>query len=217
MNLNFKTIAIRFSLFLAFASLGLVISVAIIYEVKFSDADSALDGALKVPLQQSKGNKRYFSEINSSPLLKSDMLNVVKLKVLKETPKSADLEITYDSDDSADLGDVWVSAEILKDSGWPLMQYAVPAKASPGRGRKAVVKVGISDEAKAELFTSNAIKIDFYRGGHMPFHEAKYDYQRVWCRNVSTISNLWKTPYPEENGSKYSINGARSVSRLCLK
>ncbi len=97
------------------------------------------------------------------------------------------------------------------------MHYYRPAKATVGHGNTAVVELGVADASKLELLASNSIIISFYKGGHSPFHEVRYEYERIWCRNTTEINDLWKQPYPAENGSKYSINGMRSVSRLCLK
>lgn len=89
--------------------------------------------------------------------------------------------------------------------------------AVPGRGKTATVEVGIADSARFDVFAFNNITINFYKAGGSPFHEVRYGYERIWCRRVSAIGNLWKRAYPEEKGSKYSINSARTISRLCMK
>ncbi len=212
MKINYKII-INFLALIGFISLCLITIAITIWSSQSSDINSALN----VPLNKNLTSERYFKVINDRPLVKSDIVWVVNVKILKEGPKSATLQILYDSKNSAPLDDVWVSAVMLQDSGWPLVSYYIPTKALAGHGKTAIVELGLSDEEKSELLISNAVIINFYKNGQMPFHEEKYEYQRVWCRSTAKVSDFWKRPYPAEKGSKYSINGPRSISRLCLE
>ena len=212
MKIGYRTIATRFFALVGFITLCLIATAAGLWFYMTPIGSTAIT----TPLEKNLTTVRYFKDVNDLPLVKSEMVQVVKVKVLGESPKMAVFEILYDSKESAQMDDVWISASISHDSGWPLMHYYIPAKASAGRGEVAIVELGVSDEAKTALLASNAITISFYSGGHSPFHEVKYEYQRIWCRNTMRISDLWKQPYPAEKGSKYSINGTRTVSRLCL-
>lgn len=212
MESEYKAISIRIFALAGVLAISLVIVGAILWVTMGPDESAGI----AAPLERIPGKEKYFGYIDDSPLAKSDMINVARVKVISETPNSAILEILYDSKDDAPLDDVWISASILKDTGLKAMHFNRPAKAIPGLGKKAIVSLGIPDEARFEILASNIITVNFYKGGHMPFHEAKYEYQRIWCRKITDINDLWKQPYPPEKGSKYSMNGTRSVSRLCL-
>ena len=212
MKIEYKTIGVRFLALVGAVTLCLAVTVTGFWLTKAPDESAGITA----PLEKSWATERYFGQINNQPLIKSEMVQVVRVKVLSESPKSVTLEILYDSKSDAPLDDVWISAAILKDSGLLPMYYTKPAKASAGHGRTAVVRLGIADQASFEILASNAITINFYKGGGSPFHEAKYEYQRIWCRKITEMNDLWKRPYPAEKGSRYSINGTRTVSRLCL-
>jgi hypothetical protein len=197
--------------------LGLLTLCFLIFVLGLWITNSSEDSSgITAPLEKIYTPEKYFGQINNEPLIKSEIFNVVGVRVLSETPTSAQLEIRYDSNDNAKLEGIYVSAAILKDTGLRSMSYTRPAKVTPGKGKTSIVKLGISDRANFEILATNTILIKFYKGGDSPFHEAKYKYQRIWCRETSKTNDLWKRPYPKEKGSKYSINGARSVSRLCL-
>lgn len=213
MNIKFKSLIVGL-----LSSIGLIscITVAIFVVIFFIYKQENTVG-ISTPLEKNWGTDRYFSDVNQRPLKKSEVVQVVRVKVLKEEPSSALLEVLYDSKDDSMLDDVWISASILRDSGWPATGYQRPAKAFPGLGSKAVIEVGISDSAKEGVVASNIILIQFYRPKQSPFHEARYEYERIWCKKPSAIKDLLRQPYPEEVNSPFSLQGARTISRLCLR
>lgn len=210
--IKYKTITFRFLALVGAIAICFGATVAVVRYIEMTDENAGI----AVPLEKNETKSRYFGQINDLPLIRSEIVHVVRVKVLSENPNSATLEILYDSKDDAPLDDVWVSASILKDTGLTSMHYNKPAKATAGLGRKAIVVLGIPDQANFEVFASNLITIQFYKNRQSPFHETKYEYQRIWCKKITDINDLWKRAYPAEKGSRYSINGTRSVSRLCL-
>ncbi len=207
-----KVIAVRFLALVGFVTLCLI-AITALWLATAPDENTGIT----IPLEKNLTTERYFKNINDRPLIRSEKIHVVKVNVLSESPKTATFKIHYDLKYDESLDDIWISASILRNSGWPSMHYYHPAKVTAGYGNSAVVVLGVADESKLALLTSRSIIISFYKGGHSPFHEVRYEYERVWCRNATEINDLWKQPYPVENGSKYSITGTRSVSRLCLK
>jgi len=210
--MKYKVIAVQFLALVGFVTLCLI-AITAFWLATAPDKNTGIT----IPLEKNLTTERFFKNINDRPLIKSEKIHVVNVNVLSESPKTATFKIHYDLKYDESFDDIWVSASILQNSGWPSMHYYRPAKIMAGYGNAAIVELGVTDESKLELLTSNSIIISFYKGGHSPFHEVRYEYERIWCRNATEIRDLWKQPYPLESGSKYSINGTRSVSRLCLK
>tara|TARA_R110000850_G_scaffold172906_4_gene298530 strand:- start:80 stop:496 length:417 start_codon:yes stop_codon:yes gene_type:complete len=136
--------------------------------------------------------------------------------VREETPDHAVLEISYDADDSAQLDNVWIGAELFERSGAIMYTAYKPGKAQIGMGRRALVWIGLADIAEEPLVVSYRLLINFYEAGGSPFHEEQFEYQRVWCRGESVLSDLVRGTFTKERTSKYAVTSQRTVSRLCF-
>ncbi len=216
--MNWKNVTQNIFAIFGFILILSVVLLTVSFQIKTSNNDSSL----KVPLKKDWSKKRYFNEINTRPLAKTKGLNVTTVKVIDETPASATFRISFDANEE-NIPEPWqISVSLLKDSGWPPPHTYYPAEAPDRFGKLgnsyfAIIKLEYPEEAVDELLISNHILVAFYKNNPTPHHEVKYEYERVWCRQPAQIDDLWKTPYPEEKSSKYSVKGSRSISRICLK
>jgi hypothetical protein len=213
MKIKFGSFIIWFLSLVGVASIIALLGTMLVFMVYKSDKDDVI----KITLEKNWGTKRYFTEINKEPLEKSDIVQVVRVIVLEENPSSALLEIRYDLKDDGVPDDTTITVGILKDSGWPETYYArspggISAKA---KGGKATVEIGLSDTSKEEIVTTNIILVRFAASGGV-LHEARYEYERVWCKTSSDIKNLLSQRYPGESQSQFSIKSSRTISRICL-
>ncbi|MCP8899667.1 hypothetical protein [Gilvimarinus xylanilyticus] len=147
---------------------------------------------------------------------RSENINVTSVIVREETPEHTVLEVTYDTDDSAPLDNVWIGAHLLEQSGAVMTTAYKPGKAHVGMGRTARVWIGLADTEEKPLVVSERLLIKFYEAGGSPFHEEQFAYQRVWCRGESVLSDLVRGTFTNERTSKYAATSQRTVSRLCL-
>ena len=147
---------------------------------------------------------------------RSEKINVTSVLVREETPEHAVLEIKYDTDDSAQLDNVWIGTDLFERSGAIMITAYKPGKAHVGMGRTALLWVGLADTEEDPLVVSDRLLINFYEPGGSPFHEEQFEYQRVWCRGESVLSDLVRGTFTKERTSKYAVTSQRTVSRLCF-
>lgn len=143
---------------------------------------------------------------------RSEKINVTSVIVREETPEHAVLEITYDTDDSARLDNVWIGTDLLEQSGAVMTTAYKPGKANVGMGRTARLWIGLADTEKDPLVVSDRLLINFYEADGLPFHEEQFAYQRVWCRGESVPSDLVRGTFTQERTSKYAVTSQRTVS-----
>lgn len=198
-----------------FAFIGFIGLMMVIGIYLFLSASSESKASI-VPLEEINEATRYSTNVDDSPLPKSESINVVRVKVLEEYPGSALLEVIYDTDENLPFNNVWVAAEMLEPSGLSAVSRVKPYSVTAGRGRKALITLGISSNEKSSLVVSDRLLIQFYEGGQTPFHEEQYEYERVWCVREFSLTELFRGASPMERVGKYSLQSSRSISRLCL-
>ncbi len=147
---------------------------------------------------------------------RSEKINVTRVIVREEAPEHAVLEITYDTDDSAQLDNVWIGTHLLEQSGAVMATAYKPGKANVGMGRTARLWIGLADTEEDPLVVSDRLLINFYEADGLPFHEEQFEYKRAWCRGASVLSDLVRGTLTKERTSKYAVTSQRTVSRLCL-
>jgi hypothetical protein len=211
MKIKFGSFIVWFLLLVGVASLITLLGTMLIFMIYKSDEEDVI----KITLEKNWGTKRYFTEINQEPLEKSDIVQVVRAIVLEENPSSALLEILYDLKDGGVPDDATITVGILKDSGWPETYYARSAGGISAKGGKATVEIGLSDTSKEEIVATNMILIRFATSAGV-LHEARYEYERVWCKASSDIKSLLSQRYPGESQSQFSTKSSRTISRICL-
>lgn len=215
MSLNSVTVGIFIGV--GFTTVLAIAALLVCFKLVNPESNSSLNVSLKRELN----TQRYLRKNQTLPLARKDGFSVTRAVVLEETPTSATFRIHFNAPDDSILDIPSVGMYVLQDSGLPAPFIWYPPTKPDNYGKMddfyfAVIKVELSKEAKFDLIATNHV-LFFFAGINTPaYQEDRFEYERVWCRQPTEISDLLRKPIPEENTSNYSIEGSRSISRLCL-
>jgi len=136
----------------------------------------------------------HFSNGTKYNTKKSGLIQIIEVKVIKQTYDSALFEISYiyngDSNKPLYLGaSQRLGGEI---QGWFAYRPSKPLKKGEG---KALVNLAVNSETKkkAKEHFSDQIEINAYHGGESPIHEELFGFSRTWC---SHSDPFWKMDSP---------------------
>jgi len=175
-------------------NISVIIIIFIIFpSLYFGSKPSAFDEK-GFALPWASNQEMHFSDGTKYNSKKSSLIQIIEVKVIKQTYDSALFEISYiyhgDTNPPIYLGaSQRLSGEI---QGWFAYRPSQPLKKGEG---KALVNLTINSEAKKknkEHF-SDQIEINAYHGGGSPIHEELFGFSRTWC---SKSDPFWKMDSP---------------------
>ena len=136
----------------------------------------------------------HFSNGTKYNAKKSGLIQIVEVKVIKQTHYSALFEISYIYSGNS-IKPLYLGASQRlggEIQGWFSYRPSRPLKKGEG---KALVNLAVNSEAKKKNkeYFSDQIEISAYHGGESPIHEELFGFSRTWC---SQSEPFWKLDSP---------------------